>query len=175
VIIVLFLLLRRSVQQQCSTTSDLGTAECVLLTPHYTQYQWATCLTEDYIMRASDNAHQCRSDQVTQCYYQCMIEIYNVDSGQVYGDCICSPGQELTTPTILRPECYSPSGANCDWYRDCLEARYACEGTRYGYAIEYADKFCNLYVDNYNDFSDDAREWIDGVRKCLQEVLQCPI
>ena len=167
----LLLLPSRSFQQQCSTASDVGQAECVLLTPYYTQYQWATCLTENYIVRASNYRHVCRSNTAIRCYYQCMIEVYGFEEGAVYGDCSCSPGEVLPTPIILPPECYSPSGDDCSWYRSCLEARYPCQGTDDGYAIEYAEKFCNLYVENYNDFSEDARDWIDGVRQCLQVSL----
>ena len=49
--------------------------------------------------------------------------------------------------------------------------RYPCEGTVHDYAIRYAEKFCNLYSDNYNDFSGYGQAWIDGVRKCLQVSL----
>jgi len=165
----LFLLPGVSVQQRCSTTSDLGTVECVLFHPYYSQYQWATCLTEDYIMRASSNAHVCVDDQATQCYYQCMLEIYGAEGGSVYGDCTCSPGEELPTPIILQPECYSPSGDDCSWYRNCLEARYQCGPD--GYAIRFAEKFCNLYSDHFDDFSLAARNWINAVHKCLQLFL----
>ena len=48
---------------------------------------------------------------------------------------------------------------------------HPCRGTDDGYAIEYAKKFCNLYSDNYNDFSFIGRQWVDEVRKCLQLVL----
>ena len=50
--ILLVLAPKLSLQQQCNSASDLGQTECVDLTI-YTGYQWATCLTEDYIMRAS--------------------------------------------------------------------------------------------------------------------------
>ena len=162
-----------SVQQQCNTASDLGRTDCVLLTPYYSEYQWATCLTEEYIMRSSNQRYQCRSSTVTQCWYQCTLEVTGRDQGEVEDECLCSPGEERTeSPTdSLPPHCYSPRGDDCSWYRDCLEVRYPCEGTEDGYAIEYADKFCNLYSDNYNDFGVSARAWIDGVRKCLQVVL----
>ena len=160
---------RFSLQQQCRSPSDRGRTECVLLTPYYNVYQWATCLAESYIMRVNEN-HHCRSATVTQCYYQCMIEIHGIDEGPVYSDCRCSPGEVLPN-RMLEAECYSPPGDDCGWYADCLERRYPCSGTDDGYAIEYAQKFCSAYSDNYNDFSPIGRQWIDRVRRCLQLAL----
>ena len=160
-----------SLQQQCGSLSDLGQTECVLLTPYYNEYQWATCLTESYIMRVSDERHQCRSSLVTQCWYQCMLEIYGAEEGSVNAGCRCVPGEVLPTDTDrLPPECYSP-GDDCGWYVDCLERRYPCRGTDDGYAIEYALKFCNLFSRNSGDFSDRGQRWINEVRRCLQEAL----
>ena len=174
VLSLLFLLVPESnSQQQCSATGDdLGEVECVLLTPYYQDYQWATCLTDDYIMRSSDQRHYCRSGRGTVCWYQCMVEINGIDQGPVYNSCRCSPVEPTEAPTTdLPPHCYSPGGEDCSWYRDCLEVRYPCEATDDSYAIDYAEKFCNLYSSNYNDFSIDGRAWIDGVRKCLQVAL----
>ncbi len=166
-------------QLQCGTVDgsvhNLGEVECVLLiSPPYDDYQWATCLTDDYIMRSSNQRHHCLSGGGTACWYQCMIEIYDISQGAVNDECRCSRDENTTTETPtddLPPYCYSPGGQDCGWYRDCLEVRYPCEETDSGYAIEYAEKFCNLYSANYNDFSTDGRAWIDGVRKCLQVVL----
>ena len=157
--------------QQCRTSSDLGGTECVLLTPYYTEYQWATCLTDDYIRERSSERHYCRNSAV-RCWYQCQLEINGLDSGDVYTNCRCSPGDSRpTSPPDLDPECFSPDGSSCTWYRECLEVRYPCEGTRDGYAIEFAEKFCNLYTNNFNTFSTNAQNWIDGVRRCLQVAL----
>ena len=174
--LLLYFVPEPTVQQQCRTNNGnvvgIGGTECVLLSPYYNYSQWSTCLTEDYIIRASNQRHICRG-RVAVCWYQCMLEFYNIAEGPVYNDCRCSPGETTTeAPTDnLPPHCYSPSGEDCSWYRECLERRYQCEGTDDDYAIEYADKFCNLYANNYNDFSNDGRAWIDGVRKCLQVVL----
>ena len=169
---LLVLAAKFSLQQQCRSRSDLGQTECVLLTPYYSVYQWATCLTNDYIMLVSNRTHLCRSTTATQCYYQCMLEIYGVDEGPVYNDCSCRLGQFLpNNVNVLPAECYSPRGDDCGWYGNCLERRYGCSGTDDGYAIEFARRFCNVYVDNYNDFSSLGRLWIDRVRKCLQVSL----
>ena len=77
-----------------------------------------------------------------------------------------------TVPTgNLPPHCFDPRGENCNWYRECLERRYQCEGTNHGYAIEYGEKFCNLYSMKYNDFTTDGKNWVNEVRKCLQVAL----
>ena len=170
---ILVLLAKLSLQQQCSSASDLGRTECVLITrPSYDSHQWATCVTEDYMMRASGGRWQCVDFGVTQCWYQCMLEIYDSEGGSVNSDCSCTPGEMLpNNRSRLEAECYSPQGDDCRWYEDCLEMRYPCRGTDDGYAIEYAQKFCNLYSDNYNDFSSTGRQWVDEVRRCLQVAL----
>ena len=138
----------------CDTKSDLGLTECVKL-PDYTDYQWATCLTKDYIIRVSaavGKLHRCKDFLRTQCYYQCMIEEHDTEAGQVYPDCSCSSGETPVKTDILSPDCVSPSGLNCSWYESCLEKRYSCSGTEYDYAIRYALKFCNLYSETYSQF-----------------------
>ena len=156
---------------QCSGSSDIGNTECVLLGPYYSQYQWATCLTHDYIQRISNQRHFCRNQYATMCWYQCQVEIHNQENGPVFDDCACSPGDTIPPSDTLAPECFSPSGDDCNWYRDCLEAVYPCEGTEDGYAIEFAKKFCDLYTERLGEFSSQGIMWIDGVRKCLQVVL----
>ena len=139
----------------------------------YSQYQWATCLTDAYIQQKSNLRHQCRDLRAVQCWYQCQLEINNLNNGAVYDNCRCStdrPTAPNPCPDLNR-DCYSPDGKSCSWYQDCLEQCYPCEGTDDGYAIEFAEKFCNLYSDNYNTFCPTGRQWIDGVRRCLQVAL----
>ena len=157
----------------CNTESDLGLTECVKFAD-YTDYQWSTCLTEDYIRRASaaiGKSYQCKDSSRTQCYYQCMLEAHDMEAGQVYPDCSCSSGETPIKTDILSPDCVSPSGLDCSWYESCLEKRYSCSGTEYDYAIRYALKFCNLYSETYSQFGSVARNWIDATRKCLQLKL----
>ena len=73
--------------------------------------------------------------------------------------------------TTLPDECFSPGGIDCTWYRDCLEVRYPCEGTEDSYAISYAERYCKLFMENYNQFTTSGRQWVDGVRQCLQLAL----
>jgi len=39
------------------------------------------------------------------------------------------------------------------------------------YAISYGEKFCNLYTDSTLEFSQQALQWIDATRRCLQVAL----
>ena len=64
------------------------------------------------------------------CWYQRMLEVHNKDNGPVIKDCSCNPSLFTASPTTSLPaDCYSPSGDSCDWYRNCLEKKYACEAT----------------------------------------------
>ena len=59
----------------------------------------------------------------------------------------------------------------CDWYKNCLERKYSCQGTSTEYVLTYTTTFCELYI-KYNDiFTDRAQRWIDDGRKCLQMAL----
>ena len=71
----------------------------------------------------------------------------------------------------ISPQCYTPSGTDCSWYADCLEAKFPCRGTGAGYAIEYGTKFCKLYNRNMDMFSSAGLRWVSAARKCLQVSL----
>ena len=106
-----------------------------------------------------------------------MLEVHGKTVGSVTQDCSCKNVSSTANPftgsptTPLPPDCYSPSGDSCDWYRNCLEKKYPCEDTSNAYAIRYAEKFCRLYSKAYSLFSADGRKWVDAVRKCLQVSL----
>lgn len=59
-----------------------GGTDCVLLKPFFTEYQYATCLTDSYIRARSGRRHRCISPLATYCYYQCMLELNNIDAGR---------------------------------------------------------------------------------------------
>ncbi|KAH3699741.1 uncharacterized protein LOC127860795 [Dreissena polymorpha] len=115
----------------------------------------------------------------TYCYYQCMLEVHDVNSGAVTDDCACevdAPGgsnESMPTTTSIRldPTCYSPDGTQCSWYRNCLEKRFPCKELEQSYALDYGEKFCNLYTDHYAEFDDVGQKWVNAVRKCLQVAL----
>ena len=162
--------------QRCRTSSDLGNTECVLLTPHYSQYQWATCLTDAYIRQKSNQSHLCRNSAV-QCWYQCQLEINDQESGAVYSNCRCSTDRP-TAPNPcpdLNQNCHSPDGTSCNWYRNCLEQCYPCEGTGDGYAIEFAEKFATftrtILIHSVSVDSDGSMEFEDVCK--LHLCLHC--
>ncbi|XP_045175878.1 uncharacterized protein LOC123536618 [Mercenaria mercenaria] len=161
----------------CNSNGDLGSYECVPLEPYYHKHQWATCLTDQYIQTYSKGKHICMF-HATYCWYQCMLEVHNIEDGPVYNDCACGPDAPpnvTTQPTVVTPAipdwCFSPSGTECSWYRNCLEKRYPCKEEGNSYAIDYAEKFCNLYQIHYSEFNYKGQQWIDAVRKCLQVKL----
>ena len=109
-------------------TGPAGVTECFLGTPYYSEFQCGTCLTNAYIMQKSGGKHICR-DNAAYCYYQCMIETFNIAEGPVYEGCSCVEGEPLPQPAnILPADCYSPDGTDCSWYGRCLAARYPCSG-----------------------------------------------
>jgi len=152
-------------------TGPAGVAHCILDTPYYSKYQCGTCLTNDYIKQRSKGQHACRDSTATYCYYQCMVERYGLDRGPVYDVCLCDPSRPLLQPSVILPaSCYSPDGTDCDWYRQCLARMLPCTGQA-EYAISYGEKFCNLYTDSTLEFSQQALQWIDATRRCLQVAL----
>jgi len=109
-------------------TGPAGVTECFLGAPHYSEYQCGTCLTSAYIIQKSAGRHICRNN-AAYCYYQCMIETFDISEGPVYEECSCQYGQPLPqADSILPPDCYSPDGTDCSWYGRCLAARYPCLG-----------------------------------------------
>ena len=154
-------------------TGPSGTIECIRIPRYNDEYQWATCLTDTYIEAKSSGKHVCEDQSATFCYYQCMLEIHDANSGPVDKECCaCQYGEEYTQSDLILPsECYSPSGTNCGWYENCLERKYQCRGTEDGYAMEFATKFCNLYNEHFAEFSVEGQTWVDAVRKCLQVSL----
>lgn len=77
---------------------------------------------------------------------------------------------------LISNDCYRPTGGDCSRYRNCVAKRYDCSDgdpytVTYNYAVEYGLVFCQLYDANYNSFSDEGKQWVDKVRKCLQTSL----
>ncbi|KAL3883631.1 hypothetical protein ACJMK2_029894 [Sinanodonta woodiana] len=176
------LLVGKTLAANCSSKfGPSGSFECVNLYPYYNGSQWATCLTDSYIRQKSKGLHACMDTTVTYCWYQCMIETHNVEPGSltpapVVNDCACKSDSLQTTqgPSpmyTLPPWCFSPSGQECSWYKNCLEERHPCEGTYSAYAVTYAEKFCNLYTDHAAYLSQTGQYWTNAVRKCLQVAL----
>lgn len=175
-LLAVLLLVQRGWTQRCNQFfGPSGTTACVKISSYNDQYQWATCLTSSYILQKSSRRHICRNPFTVYCWYQCMIEVHNKESGPVTSDCSCTPSfvpkPPLSPTTSLPSFCYSPSGTSCLWYRSCLEKKYPCKDTNNADPIRYAEEMCWLYNNRKSIFSSDGRKWVDGVRKCLQVNL----
>jgi len=170
--VLFFILLTTSGTLGCDPdTGPAGWTHCFLQTPHYSKHQYVTCLSDAYIRQKSKGQHQCRNRTSTYCYYQCMIEKYDLDQGPVYDDCLCEASQPLPQPSVILPaDCYHPNGTDCGWYRRCLAKMFPCEG-HYDYAISFGERICNRYTNSTLHFSRKAVQWINATRKCLQLAL----
>lgn len=77
---------------------------------------------------------------------------------------------------IFKPvanECLRPMDRadTCSFYRECLEKSISCESSKYPYAISYGEKYCNRFKDIRNEMSERGKQWLDGTRLCLQELI----
>ena len=152
-----------------------GDTVCFKIASYNNQYQWATCLTNSYILQKSNKKHACKNQLRIYCWYQCMLEMHGKEYGAVTSDCSCgpsfAPNPTLSPTTSLPSFCYSPSGTSCQWYSSCLERKYPCRGTINADPLRYAEEICWLYNNRKGIFSSDGMKWVDGVRKCLQVEL----
>ena len=149
-----------------------GYTHCVKFS-RYSDYQWSICRTDAYLKTKSKNNHQCEDRSRIYCYYQCMLDVYDKNDGDILPHCKCSPGDPVPTESVPLPAwCHSPDGSSCNWYRECLNKAYpSCENDDDDYAIKFAEKFCKLYDESYSKFSPYGQQWVNAVRKCLQVKL----
>ena len=157
-------------------TGPPGLNRCVLLAEYYNSYQWATCLTDQYIEAKTGKRFHCQIRTAVYCWYQCMVEAYESMGPNVTGVCACNPNDTARATVApsgvtLPPDCFSPNGTDCTWYSRCLEAKYPCAGTSAGFAVEYATAFCALYSKHLADYSAVGQLWVAATRKCLQTTL----
>jgi len=151
-----------------SNTCPAGVTHCFLDTPYYSKYQCGTCLTDACIRKSSKVKRLCRERTSTYCDYKSMVNKYVLYSGS---DCPCDVHRRFPQPPVTLPAtCYSPDGTDCGWYRRCLAKLYPCKGQA-EYAINYGEKFCELYEKSKSEFSENALQWLDAARKCLQLAL----
>uniref|UniRef100_A0A7M5V653 Uncharacterized protein n=1 Tax=Clytia hemisphaerica TaxID=252671 RepID=A0A7M5V653_9CNID len=150
-----------------------GSPVCVKI-QGYNQPQWASCLRNQYILLKSSHRHACRKYlgviDPTFCYYQCQLEVYSKETGDIGEKCRCQLDGKVPDET-LPSWCYSPSGDSCNWYRDCLHKYQDCSNTNAFYAIEYGEHFCQAYDKSRSRFSYRGQQWVDAARKCLQVAL----
>ena len=164
-------------QTHCCNDTSLGNTSCVHIS-RYNGEQWSTCVTDLYIRQKSKGRHGCPKGQII-CIYQCMLEIHDENSGVVSSPCSCSASDELKIdagkslkPTIVLPSwCFSPTGADCSWFKTCIGQRYSCKGKFKGEVVKFGEELCALSLNPYSYLSKNGRIWVNGVRKCLQVNL----
>lgn len=122
----------------------------------YDKPQYATCLTGSYVLMKTNYRFACEEIiyglRPKYCWYQCMIELHDIDNGLVVNNCACTPGLHvskysrttLTTPLPISEQCYTPTGFDCLWFRHCLNLKCYCDGTDYKELLESGYSFCNI-------------------------------
>ncbi|RPA87304.1 hypothetical protein BJ508DRAFT_199167, partial [Ascobolus immersus RN42] len=65
--------------------------------------------------------------------------------------------------------CLNPPPNTCDFYLDCLEARYKCSNK--GYPLGYGYKYCSKFKNSAENFSQQGQKWIVKTMTCLQRYL----
>ncbi len=86
------------------------------------------------------------------------------------------PGDDIrrVTPDAVREaerrqSCISPPLNQCHFYRNCLEKERPCGRT--GYALKFAEHFCNKFKDLRPRMSPRGQQWITDTMACLQMKL----
>lgn len=164
---------------QCDViTGPVGVKnECISLSrPYYDGRQWATCVTKRYATErlggGGNYSYLSNNCSANYCWLPCMLEAFDSLGPSVEDVCRCSPSDEtIRNNGTLPPSCYDPDGSSCDWYSNCLEAKYPCRGTGAGYAIEFGMKYCRLFERKLLRFSALGQQWLIAVKKCLQVSL----
>jgi len=147
---------------------------------HYTQR--SVCSAETYVvaqldgyeLHGSTDGNVVAIETSDTVHTLCRSTSYPFRSISIHpGACRSETSSSASTSVgrTLPASCFRPKGTGCDWYRDCLETEYPCSDSGYGYAIEFGDKYCRLFVRNYDSFSMVGRRWLDNIRKCLQVAL----
>ncbi|CAC5406990.1 unnamed protein product [Mytilus coruscus] len=118
----------------------------------------------------------------TYCWYQCMVELHDMDKGHVYNECACTPGQHVTkypgitstTPSPIPGGCHTPTGYNCIWFRTCLNFKYSCRGRDYKELMELGSHFCNIASETKKNISENGSLWYENAQRCFQ-VQMAPV
>lgn len=70
-------------------------------------------------------------------------------------------------------ECYIPAFSNsCEWYTNCLNAHSPCEQTEFHYAVSYGQAICSIFLETFDSFSEDGKNWITSSQKCIADKLK---
>lgn len=182
-VLIYTLPLANAITDTCHTHKDVGQYRCVPL-PRYDLPQYATCLTDEYVKSKTDNrAHCVRSstgEEIPICWYQCMIELHDLDRGYVTEDCRCDVDDENLYDKLIKPKeipltCHTPNGQNCAFYRECLEGKYNCHGNAWNEIITHGTSLCNFGTNikksGIYPISKNGTRSIQKVNQCIQVQL----
>ncbi|XP_076108542.1 uncharacterized protein LOC143076606 [Mytilus galloprovincialis] len=162
-----------------------GVYDCVPL-KGYDLPQYATCLTNAYAEMKTNYRYACGKNlygiRPTYCWYQCMVELHDMDNGQVKNDCACNLGQHVTkypgyistTHSPIPGRCHTPTGYDCLWFSTCLNSKYSCHGRDYKVVIELGSNICNFASKTKEKISENGSLWYESAQKCFQ-VQMAPV
>ena len=146
-----------------------GHTECVQI-KQYNDYQWATCLSDEYIKIESNGGHYCLGGN-NYCYYQCMIEFNYLNEGDVFQNCSCKGEHAIPIngrSASLPAWCYTSTGSECNWYIDCFKKVYDCSRENDDVAVVFPESFCELTEEHAHTFTVQTQQWLSSTRRCLQ-------
>ncbi|XP_066921669.1 uncharacterized protein [Clytia hemisphaerica] len=149
-----------------------GLRQCIKFNT-YSQYQWATCLTNEEVLERSKGKHWCTrspTSGVKYCWYQCEVEKYGKNSGSVSSDCRCNIYQQPAVKQ-LADWCSKDNDTGCHWYDQCIGKYLNCENTATERDIAFNKALCKL-TDNHftrkQELSSSAKDWLNNTKKCLK-------
>lgn len=59
---------------------------------------------------------------------------------------------------------------DCSYYIECLEANYHCGPD--GYPVGYGNKYCSKFLQFFDDFPPEGKQWVEKTLTCLKGAIQ---
>lgn len=159
-----------------------GAYDCVHI-PKYDGYQWAVCLSSQTLRKHTFGFLNCKRSPY--CWLPCTKSVYPKSViGHVSQECKCDPienerrkrslhGNIQEMKVTVPYECYIPAFSNsCEWYTNCLNAHSPCEQTEFHYAVSYGQAICSIFLETFDSFSEDGKNWITSSQKCIADKLK---
>ncbi|XP_028396523.1 uncharacterized protein LOC114520456 isoform X2 [Dendronephthya gigantea] len=165
-----------------------GSVSCVKL-DGYSGYQIAACRSKSYVERKSKGKHSCGPFGIySACYYQCMLDLYGKEAGEVYKKCRCDPTKsespaypssegitpsspEPITPFTVPSSCYTPDANNCTWYKQCLNRAFPSCDNDNKETIKFLTEFCSFNQKKLSVLSSRGNQWLEATVKCVKRKL----
>lgn len=75
----------------CHPVHGPSRRRCCLFIPGFNDCQWTTCQQDSIIRQISKGRHRCMRGRGNDfCHYQCMLEMFNREAGNVDPTCLCN-------------------------------------------------------------------------------------